>query len=76
MRTQMEIDALEDARVLVQARCIGAAGTTTARMHAQSLMQQALLAAERQEHSRAQQFRERCTEFTRRFLGENLQPSR
>jgi hypothetical protein len=67
MRTEMEIEALEDMRVLVQSRCLGAAGVMTARMHAHSLMQKAMLAAEQQQHERAEQFRQRFVEFVQRI---------
>lgn len=67
MRSEMEIDALEDIRVLVQAQCLGAAGLGKARMHAQSLMQRALVAAEHQQFALAEDFHRRLLAFNQRI---------
>lgn len=42
MLNQMEIDALEDVRVMIQARCLGPAGLRAAKAYANDLMHRAM----------------------------------
>lgn len=65
----LEIDALEDVRVLVEARCSGVVGMLMAKRHANQLMHRAMKAYGKGEVQEALRFAQREFEFNSRIFG-------